>query len=121
MGSIQVALSDAARADALRALLARSTSVPVLCTESPDFEDACAVVLDAVRFSSLPQPLARPDRVVLITRNDPGHLTEAWEAGVHSVLSEQDPLNTVVLAVLATCLRCGAARQKHETGGRAGQ
>lgn len=116
MGSIQVALSDTAKADALRVLLARSTQVPVLCAEAPDFAAACVVVIDAERFSRLPQPLSHPDRIVLITRNDPGHLKEAWEAGVHSVLSEQDPLNTVVLAVLATCLRSGTARQSQETG-----
>ncbi len=119
MGSIQVALSDTAKADALRVLLARSTQVPVLCAESPDFAAACVVVMDAARFGSLPRPLTHPERIVLITRNDPGHLKEAWEAGVHSVLSEQDPLNTVVLAVLATCLRSGTARQNQETGGRA--
>lgn len=118
MGSIQVALSDSAKADALRVLLARSTQVPVLCAESPDFAAACAVVLDAERFSRLPQPLIHPDRIVLITKNDPGHLKDAWDAGVHSVLSEQDPLNTVVLAVLATCLRSGTTRQSSETGGR---
>lgn len=118
MGSIQVALSDSAKADALRVLLARSTQVPVLCAESPDCEAACAVVIDAGRFASLPRPLKHPDRIVLITTNDSGHLKDAWDAGVQSVLSEQDPLNTVVLAVLATCLRSGAARCVQDTGTR---
>lgn len=118
MASIQLALSDAVKADALRALLARSTNVPVRCVESPNYEEACAVVLDGARIRQEKLPLAHPDRIVLITPNDAGHLREAWEAGVNSVVSEQDPLNTVVLAVLAVCLRSGTARAK-PTGGRA--
>lgn len=116
MGSIQIALSDTAKADALRVLLARSTHVPVLCVESPDYEEACAVVLDAPRFSAQPGPLTHPERIVLITPNDPIRLREAWEAGVNSVLTEQDPLNTVVLAVLASCLRTSSTRQKPVAG-----
>ncbi len=119
MGSIQIALSDAAKADALRVLLARSTHVPVYCAECPDYEDACVVVVDAERFEVEQKPLAHPDRIVLITRNEPQNLKKAWEAGVNSVLSEQDPLNTVVLAVLAACLRSGTARQKPDSGGQA--
>jgi len=74
-------------------------------------------VMDGARFRLEPTPLAHPERIVLITPNDAGNLKEAWEAGVNSVLSDQDPLNTVVLAVLAVCLRSGTARQK-PTGGR---
>jgi hypothetical protein len=112
MGSIQIALSDQAKRDALRALLTRSTAVPVVCVETPDYEDACVVVLDGARFGARAGRLCHPDRVVLITRNDPASLREAWEANISSVLSEQDPLNTVVLAVLSTCLRSGTARGK---------
>ena len=116
MGSIQIALSDIAKADALRVLLARSTPVPVLCVESPNYDEACAVVLDGLRFSAEPGPLTHPERIVLITNNDPTRLREAWEAGVNSVLTEQDPLNTVVLAVLASCLRTSSTRQKPVAG-----
>ena len=112
MGSIQIALSDTAKADALRVLRARSTHVPVLCVESPNYEEACAVVLDGRRSSAEPGPLPHPERIVLITNNDPIHLREAWEAGVNPVLTEQDPMNTVVLAVLASCLRTSSTRQK---------
>ncbi len=72
--------------------------------------------MDGESFSSLTAPVRFADRIVLITRNDPGRLREAWDAGVNSVLSEQDPLNTVVLAVLAACLRSGTARQKPTSG-----
>jgi hypothetical protein len=112
MGSIQVSLSDAARAEALCALLERSTQTPVLRVERPDLEAACVAVLDEPTFQGLARPIEHADRIVLITRNDAVHLKEAWEAGVHSVLSEQDPLNTVVLAVLATCLRSGTRKPK---------
>lgn len=117
MGSIQVALTDAAKADALRSLLARSTHVPVSCVERPDFESACVVVMDQPSFKALQLAPAHPDRLVLITGSDPAHLREAWDAGISSVLTEQDPLNTVVLAVLACCLRSGTTRQK-PAGGR---
>lgn len=116
MGSIQVSLTDADRARALCELLERSTQTPVVCTNRPDLESACAVVLDWDSFHRLPQPVEHADRIVLITSNDATHLKEAWEAGVHSVLSEQDPLNTVVLAVLATCLRSGTRKMKPAEG-----
>ena len=112
MGSIQIALSDTAKADALRVLLARSTQVPVVCVECPNYEDACAVVLDGPHFNAASGPLSHPERIVLITNTDPTHLRAAWEAGVNSVLTEHDPMNTVVLAVLASCLRSGSTRQK---------
>ncbi|MBI4892970.1 MAG: hypothetical protein HY821_20265 [Acidobacteria bacterium] len=118
MESIQIALSDAAKSDTLRVLLARSTHVPVYCVECPDCVEACVVVMDSERFECLSRPLINADRIVLITRSEPQNLKKAWEAGVNSVLSEQDSLNTVVLAVLATCLRSGTARQKQEPGGQ---
>ncbi len=112
MASIQLALSDVAKASALSNLLARSTHVPVLCVAKPDFATACVVVMDGQRFSADPVAAQHADLVVLITRNDEGHLRAAWEAGVNTVLSDQDPLNTVVLAVLGACLRAGTAKQK---------
>lgn len=116
MGTIQISLSDGARAEELCSLLERSTQTPVLLTAKPDLESACAVVLDEETFQLLPRPIEYADRIVLITRHDAVRLKEAWEAGVHSVLSEEDPLNTVVLAVLATCLRSGTRKPKPGDG-----
>lgn len=116
MGTIQISLSDGTRAEALCSLLERSTQTPVLRAERPDLESACVAVLDEETFQRLPRPIEYADRIVLITRHDAMHLKEAWEAGVHSVLSEQDPLNTVVLAVLATCLRSGTRKPKPAAG-----
>lgn len=115
MCTIQLALSDSAKADALSRMLARSTHIPVLCVETPDFGTACVVVMDGQRFEREPLAALHADRVVLITRNDEGHLRAAWDAGVNSVLSDQDPLNTVVLAVLSTCLRASTVKQKPES------
>jgi len=113
MGSIQLALSDAAKADKLRALLARTSELSVRCVEQPNLAEACVVVVDPAHLRTLSTPLEYPERVVLITNNDASHLKEAWEAGVNSVVSELDPPNTVVLAILSACLRAGvvAARQ----------
>ena len=49
------------------------------------------MVLDQAALERLPLPLANPERIVLITQRDPHLMAEAWEAGVVSVVSEQDP------------------------------
>jgi hypothetical protein len=113
MSCIQLALSNAAKADLLRSLLCRSTQLPIHCVEAPCIEEACVVVVDPSHLRMIPLPLAFPERVVLITKNDANHLKDAWEAGVNSVVSEQDPPNTVVLAILSACLRSGSASPRH--------
>jgi len=110
MCTIQLALSDADKAAVLSRMLSRSTEIPVLCVETPDFATACVVVMDTQRFEREPLAAVHADRVVLITRNDEVRLRAAWDAGVQTVLSDQDPLNTVVLAVLSTCLRAGTVK-----------
>jgi AmiR/NasT family two-component response regulator len=109
MASIQLILTNASKAAALRALLLRSTQFAVECTQKPHPEDACVVVADV---NTLPKVLARsqhPERIVLIARSNPANLKDAWDAGVNTVVSEDDPLNTVVLAILSACLRKGQA------------
>jgi hypothetical protein len=113
MNCIQLALSNTAKADLLRSLLCRSTQLPVHCVESPCIEEACVVVVDPPHLRMMSSPLAFPERVVLITQNDANHLKDAWEAGVNSVVSEQDSPNTVVLAILSACLRSGSTSQRH--------
>lgn len=113
-GNIQLALSDAAKAAALQAVLSRSTQASVVCVEDPVMEAACVVVVDPSHLTRLPVPLSHPDRVVLIAGGDPGSIKNAWDAGVGSVVSEQDSLNTVVLAILAVCLRGGQGRPRTE-------
>jgi hypothetical protein len=112
MGSIYLALSDTAKAEALRGILSRSAQREVVCTETPDLESACVVVVDQAHLNALPLPLTKPDRVILMASSDAASLKSAWEAGVSSVVNEQDSLNTVVLAILAVCLRTGSARPR---------
>lgn len=112
MGSIQLALSNTSKAEMLRGVLSRSSQLSVVCVERPDLETACAVVVDQQHFDTLPRPLACPDKVVLIAANDPDSLGLAWDAGVSSVVHDEEPLHTAVLAILAVCLRSGTARPK---------
>jgi hypothetical protein len=111
MASIQLALSDTAKAEALRTVLSRSAGSPVVCVEQPEPETACAVVVDLAHLGRLPVPLTHPERVVLLARSDEECLQSAWDLGVSSVVSESDPLNTVVLAILAVCLRAGPSKE----------
>jgi DNA-binding NarL/FixJ family response regulator len=112
MGSIQISLNDAAKAEALRGVLSRSAQREVVCVDVPDLESACVAVVDEAHFKALPLPLSRPEAVVLLAASDPQSLKAAWDAGVSSVVSEQDSVNTIVLAILAVCLRTGSARPK---------
>lgn len=111
-GSIQLALSDAAKAEALRTILARSAQAQVECVERPEPESACAVVVDPAHLHRLPVPLRRPERVILVGPGDEESLQRAWDLGVSSVVNEQDPLNTVVLAILSVCLRTGVVKEQ---------
>ena len=56
-------------------------------------------------MEQLPLPLVNPERIVLITRNDSRQLAEAWDAGIVSVVCTQDPMSTVLLAIMAAGLR----------------
>jgi AmiR/NasT family two-component response regulator len=99
-------------------MLTGSTDLPVRCVEWAKLDpqnEAEVLVLDAISLEGLRKPLAHPDRVVLIAREEPGLLRNAWEAGVNSVVFDRDPLSTVVLAILSACLRQTRPR---ETGAR---
>ena len=105
MHTVQIALADALYSEALRDALLRSGPWHVITTPDPDLTRMCVVVLDEDTFDRLPEPLAFPERVVLITRKDPPHLSRAWDAGIVSVVSVSDALNTVLLAIMAAALR----------------
>lgn len=105
MASIQLALSNETLADSLRSLLSRSTEFPVRCVDVPDVDEAGVVVMDSAHLQGLGRPLPHPERIVLISAQQPSELKSAWDAGVNSVVYEADPLNTVVLAILSACLR----------------
>jgi hypothetical protein len=105
MQTVQLAIADGAYAHAVREALARTCACTVETVAEPDPARQCVLVLDESAFGRLSLPLANPERVVLITRKDPQLLAQAWEAGIVSVVSDEDPLGTVMLAIMAASLR----------------
>jgi hypothetical protein len=67
--------------------------------------------LDDASFTRLALPLLHPERVVLISRQDPELLAQAWDAGIVSVASVTDSLPTVLLAIMAASLRVAKNRE----------
>jgi hypothetical protein len=105
MQTIQLVLSDHTFAKRLKQLLAENGNWPVAIKDSPAFHKGGVVVLDDSVLAGLTVPPPHPDRVVLVTRNEPALLARAWEMGIRSVLYETDAPNTVLLAVMAAYLR----------------
>jgi hypothetical protein len=103
--TVQLAIADGAYAAAVREALSRSCAWRIDTVERPDTAQACVLVMDEAALESLPLPLSNPERIVLITRKDPQLLAQAWEAGIVSVVSANDPMNTVLLAIMAAALR----------------
>ncbi len=105
MQTVQLSIADCAYAGAIREALSRSCAWHVEAVERPDLSRKCVLVLDEASFARLPLPLSNPQRVVLIARKDPQLLAQAWEAGIVSVVSQEDPTSTVLLAIMAAALR----------------
>ena len=105
MQTVQFALADAVYGAVLRDALVRSGPWHVTRVEDPDQSQMCVVVMDEDAFNRSLLPLSHPERVVLITRKDPQHLSRAWDAGIVSVVSVDDAPNTVLLAIMAAALR----------------
>ena len=103
--TVQLAIADGAYAAALREALCRSCAWRVESVARPDPSEDCVLVLDEAAFEHLCLPLSHPERIVLITRQDPQLLAQAWDAGLVSVLSQHDPMSTVLLAIMAAALR----------------
>lgn len=120
MAKIQLAVADAGYAQALRERLESSGAAEVCPVASPDLEQEGVIVLDSAALARLPAPLAHPERIVLITRNDPDELSRAWNAGIRSVVFCNDPLGTAVLAIMAAALRCGQAHHGGQPGSSCG-
>jgi hypothetical protein len=103
--TIQFAVSDAAHLAAIREALAHSGPWQVACVERVDPFQKGVLVLDQEAFDRMLLPLPHPERVVLITRKDTQLLAQAWDAGIVSVVSPDDPVNTVLMAIMAADLR----------------
>jgi len=108
MQTVQLSIADGQYAATVRDALSRSCAWNIQPVDRPDLTQHCVMVLDEQSFRRLPLPLSNPERVVLITCHnpqDPQFLAQAWEAGIVSVVSEQDSLSTVLLAIMAAALR----------------
>jgi hypothetical protein len=104
--TVQLAITDGAYLATVREALCHSCAWHVEPVDRPDASQNFVLVLDEQAFERLPLPLTNPERVVLIARQDTHQLmAEAWEAGIVSVVHPDDPLDTVLLAIMAAALR----------------
>jgi hypothetical protein len=118
MRTVQLSITDAGYAAAVREALCRSCAWHVESLDRPDPSQPCVLVLDDVAFARLPLPLSNPERIVLITpRKDPQSLAQAWEGGVVSVVSPEDPMTTVLLAIMAAALRVAKTHSASTSSG----
>ncbi len=117
MQIIQLAISDSAYEAALREALARSGPWHVECVATPKPAERCVLVMDEVFLNRVSLPLPFPERVVLLTRKDPANLSHAWEAGIVSLVSPDDPPGTVLLAIMAAALRVPKPHPAASLGG----
>jgi hypothetical protein len=116
--TVQMTLSDGAFSAVVREALAHSCAWHVESVNRPDVSRNCVLVLDEEAFGGLPLPLANPERVVLIARKDPHALmAQAWEAGIVSVVSADDPIDTVLLAIMAAALRVAKSHSASASSG----
>jgi hypothetical protein len=90
--TVQLSIADAGYAAALREALTRTGPWHVEVVDRPDPAMPCLLVLDEPSFERLPLPLANPERVVLISQQDPQLLARAWDASIVSLVSPDDSL-----------------------------
>jgi hypothetical protein len=114
MQTVQLAIDDAVYRAALNDALSRSGSWQVVPVTAPDPNCGGVIVVDAGALDRVEGLLAKPERVVLITRKDPQHLARAWEAGIISVVFEDDPISTAMLAIMSAGLRAPHTRPTDE-------
>lgn len=106
MATVHLSIVDTIYAEDLRAALLRSGPWQVEFVDRPRPGDETSVlVLDESSFAKFSEGIANPKRVVLIIRQDPELLARAWEAGIVSVVSNDAPPATVLLAIMAASLR----------------
>jgi len=105
MQTVQLSIADGEYAVAVREALSRSCAWHIESVDRPDLAQQGVLVLDEFAFARLPLPLSNPERIVVISRPDPLLLAQAWEAGIVSVVSREDSLSTVLLAIMAAALR----------------
>jgi hypothetical protein len=118
MQTVQISLGDAGYASTIQEALCRSCACHVETVDLPDPARCGVLVVDEQTFSRLPLPLPNPERVVLITHCQPEFFEQAWDAGLVRVLSRQDPLDTILLAIMAANLRVARADIRRGISGK---
>ena len=105
MTMVQIVVANPTYAAQLEKLLLSDGQLQVLRPPVPDLNLDGVVVLDVDCFNRLESRLRRPERVVLVASREEESLSRAWEAGLRSVVYEDDPMQTTLLAVMAAELR----------------
>ena len=117
MQTVQISIADPAYGAALREALVHSCAWRVEAVQQPDPSQHGVMVLDWAAFLRLPTPLSNPERVVLIGPQEPEVLAQAWDAGIVSIVSQGDPIDTVLMAIMAAGLRVDKAHSRTVAGG----
>jgi hypothetical protein len=117
MQTVQLSVADSVYATAVREALSRSCACRVEFADCPDLSQHCVLVVDELALARLPRPLSNPERIVLITRKNPTLLAQAWEAGIVSVVTEEDSMDTVLLAIMAAALRVAKSYNPADSSG----
>ena len=117
MQTVQLAITDSAFEAALRDALVRSGPWQVESVDTPRPGERCVLVMDELCLSRLRLPLPYPERIVLLTSKEPANLSHAWDAGIVSLVSRDDPPSTVLLAIMAAALRVPKAQTAEPLGG----
>src|SRR5690242_17301354 len=105
MYSVQLAVGNAPYSAVLSEILAYTETCRVTAVDRPDLHQPGVLVLSEQTLDSLPLPLDRPERVVLITSKAPKRLAHAWKAGIRCVIFDSDPPRTMALAIIGAALR----------------
>jgi len=100
METVQIALSDGLLAKQVRAQLQNDFDWDVIEVQTPDLAHNGAVVLDQQALDGLRFPISRPERIVLVTRNDSEILQQVWSRGIRSVVFDTDSPDVAALAAM---------------------
>jgi len=111
MYTVQLAVGNAPYGALLSDLLKHTESCSVTAVDKPDPRQPGVMVLNEKTLDSLPSPIERPERIVLITPNEARRLERAWQAGIRCVVFDSDPPRTMALAVMAAALRVRTPNQ----------
>jgi len=105
MDIVQISLSDVLFANQVRAKLRNYSDWDVIEAQTPDLAHNGLVVLDQQALHGLRFPISRPERIVLVTRNDSGILQQVWSRGIRSVVFDTDSPHVAALAAMGLMMR----------------